>query len=196
MVSDGNNWQFLRLDSKALLISLKFSCIVEAGRRKVYVCNPQRWVGLLIIYRYQFVDVIIQAAVASSPHTTPKTSFPATHQLWRREIEAAVFGTPFSLAAYLRLPDSHYLVSDDEGEGDLEGMGEFKIIHANVFKCEGRGGYSIKSSVTDSNVVQLLPIRIAPPPAPSRPRPPVLLPVKVSRLSSKTSLWIDRRAFW
>jgi len=146
MVSDGTNWQFLRLDSKVLLISLKFSCIVEAGRRKVY----------------QFVDAIIQAAVASSPHTTPKTSFPATHQLWRRDIEAAVFGIPFSLAAYLRLPDSHYLVSDDEDVGDLEDMGELKII---------------RSETPTSSNVKLLPIRIATP-SPVPPETPSPLACK------------------
>jgi len=79
---------------------------------------------------YRFVDAIVRAAIASSPHTTPQKHFQATEQLWHERVEAEIFGTPipFRLKECLNIPAKDYLVEDDEDAGDLGGSDEFEVV--------------------------------------------------------------------
>jgi hypothetical protein len=59
----------------------------------------------LIISSYRFVDCIIKAAIASTPHTTPQSRFPATKMLWQQEVESTIFpNAPRKLEDSLRAP--------------------------------------------------------------------------------------------
>ena len=68
----------------------------------------------LIMSRYRFIDRIIAAAVASSPHTTPSKTFPSTNEAWNKKVEDGIFGIPFRLRKPLDLPDED--ADDDEDE--------------------------------------------------------------------------------
>jgi hypothetical protein len=122
MVSDGVDWQFLRLDGKTLLVSARITSLLEKSRLHMYVSLfIQLGVVLLKVDRYRFVDAILEAAVASSPHTTPKKRFPATNEAWTREIESGIFGIPSKLQKMLQVPNEEFWVEDsEEEEGDSE----------------------------------------------------------------------------
>jgi hypothetical protein len=121
MVSDGVDWQFLRLDGKTLLVSARITSLLEKSRLHMYVSRfIQLGVVLLKVDRYRFVDAILEAAVASSPHTTPQKQFPATNEVWAREIESGIFGIPSKLQKMLQVPNEEFWVEDSEEEEEEE----------------------------------------------------------------------------
>ena len=111
ILSDGINWRFYRLSGKKFQESGPF--------------NTLRPADCISIYR--FVDTIIKASVALSPHTTPQRSFPATQERWEHGVESQIFGRPHrSLPEFLQTPTKAFL--DDDETSDLEGVEEFEII--------------------------------------------------------------------
>jgi len=124
MVSDGINWQFLHLDGNKLRISRRYLSAGEDDRRCIY----------------RFVDAIINAAIASTPQMSPASRFPATKQLWQRDVESTIFGSvPRKLEELLQMPDKEFLVDDSDDMGDLAGVEQFEIVRPEPSRVKVNG---------------------------------------------------------
>ncbi|KAH8692959.1 hypothetical protein BGW36DRAFT_362500 [Talaromyces proteolyticus] len=75
IVSDGYQWQFLRLENGSIITSNTYSMERESDRKKIF----------------SFVDVIITACIEASPHTSPRRTFPLTQMQWPDAIERPIF---------------------------------------------------------------------------------------------------------
>lgn len=110
MVSDGIQWQFLRLDGKKLRISNQFRSIKKSDRNQIY----------------HFIDRIIQASIASSPHTTPRRHFPRTQERWLEAVESKIF-YPSSPSNQEKMPLERFMSADHDDEEDLNDNDYLKI---------------------------------------------------------------------
>lgn len=64
---------------------------------------------------YTFIDLIIKAAIQSSPHTTPLSKFPGTNEALRNTLETQKFklAIPLDFDFELCRPASQYIVQED-----------------------------------------------------------------------------------
>lgn len=53
--------------------------------------DPVEQYGTDFIVRYEFIDTILEAAIKSSPHTTPAKTFPDTAMKWNKHIGRRLF---------------------------------------------------------------------------------------------------------
>lgn len=85
-----------------------------------------------------FVDTIIRAAIASSPHTSPANCFPATQEQWHWDVKTAICGSiPLKLEKSLKTPEKAFLVDDsDDDVGSLDEVKEFEIVHEYIQMCD------------------------------------------------------------
>lgn len=114
IVSDGIRWQFLQLEGKKLLISDEFRTIKSSGRTRVYL----------------FVDRIIRASIASSPHTIPRHRFPATQDRWREGIESEIFEDPPSPSKKALMAPIEFSGAGAGGEIDPNDVEEYEILRS------------------------------------------------------------------
>jgi len=85
--------------------------------------------------RYRFIDRIIAAAVASTPHTSPSKNFPTMNYSWNKREEARIFEIPSRVQKPLYLSDEEYLAEDDDElyeEYEIERFGSPTKNHVKV----------------------------------------------------------------
>lgn len=103
VVTDGITFEFLRLDhGLCLQISRQYLTTAADDRHEVY----------------RYLDAIIDAAIKSSPHTTPVKTFPKDHATWSVKVERKLFDVPQEVLHHLPENWEDYLdtCSDDDYE--------------------------------------------------------------------------------
>jgi hypothetical protein len=71
-------------------------------------------------YIYSFIDSILEAAIQSSPHTTPMKSFPDHSAKWRYSVEKKLFIVPEELISKLPKDWEDWIVWREENDEDSD----------------------------------------------------------------------------
>lgn len=106
IATDGVNFIFHRLDN-----DLRLQCATVLGSDKA------------LIYRY--IDIILESAIHSTPNTSPHGKFPASADIFHRQVELPLWTHPIPYAkAIVEAQDFDFvIVSDENGEPCLRRVG-------------------------------------------------------------------------